>query len=81
MQMVDFTMVVTGNFTRPVVRMSQEGVKIASAIRARDQGGLDLELLNSKKEFHQAGQINPHYKGLFAWEDQMTAASNVSKSL
>ena len=62
--MADFTMEVTGTFTRPIVRLSQEGVLIAHAIKARDLG-MGLELLNSKREFNQAGLINPCYGGLF----------------
>ena len=65
MQMQDFTMEVEGTFARPVVRLAQEGVKIGKAIKARDLG-LGLELLNSKKEFYQPGQITPNYGGLLA---------------
>ena len=66
--MADFTMEVTGTFTRPIVRLSQEGVLIAHAIKARDLG-MGLELLNSKREFYQAGLINPRYGGLFRGPD------------
>ena len=60
----DFVMKLTGSFSRPVVRLSQEGTMISRAVKAQKQG-LDLELLNSKREFYQAGVINPKFGGLF----------------
>ena len=64
MGLEDYTMEVTGTFSRPVVRQSQEGTMLANAIRARDLG-VDMKLLNSRMEFHQAGLINPRFGRLF----------------
>ena len=60
----DFIMKVTGSFSRPVVRLSQEGAMIAQAIRAKKQGQ-HLDLLNSKREFNQAGIVSPKFGRLF----------------
>ena len=60
----DFEMKLTGSFTRLVVRLTQVGAMISRALKAQKQG-LEINLLNSKREFNQAGVINPKFGGLF----------------
>ena len=65
MEMCDFVMELTGTFKKPVMRLCQEGISISNLIKSRN-AGLPIKLLNSKNEFHQAGQINPTYGRIFS---------------
>ena len=58
-------MTVTGVFSRALLRQCREGLAISGAIEERDAGG-NIELLNSKKEFIQAGTISQKYGRLFS---------------
>ena len=56
MTMMDFCMSTVRNSSRPVVRLSREGVAIAQSVR--DSGkSFSTIVLNSKSEFYQAGLV------------------------
>ena len=57
-------MKLTGTFSRPVARLAQEGTMISRALKAQKQG-LKIELLNSKREFYQAGLVSPKFGRIF----------------
>ena len=59
----DFVPEVLGQYSRPIVRQSQEGVSLSRALEARRQG-INMEIMNSKNEFLQPGVVTRRYSGL-----------------
>ena len=61
----DFRMEVTGHFSRPIARQSQEGVALSAALKARDQGE-EVELMNSRNDFLQPGVVQRRFSGILS---------------
>ena len=62
-------MTIEGNYSRPVLRQSQEGVALANTIKEIKEGA-KVVLMNSKREFIQPGVVRPVFGALVSEQNK-----------
>ena len=65
MEYTDFKMTVTGQHSRPVLRQACEGILISKEIHNRQHKDSNIELMNSKTQFYQPGNVKIKFGGLY----------------